>query len=182
MPRILLFIFKSFSFTSDSRRMIPNSELANGNRQKRIDTCVLSGQAGLTLKRLKEAANSHTCTQAGSSKSEIKERDRETQMKNILGKSTCLNIQTYSGEWIALHHLKLLPRLLPSELHTGSLDSICVSYCVSCPIGVPQGWDISNSYCSPIANWRKEIFFHLWLHCKTVVAISTCPTGTSFSL
>ena len=111
-----------------------------------------------------------------------KERDRETQMKNILGKSICLNTQACSGEWIALHLLKLLPRSPPSQLCTGSLDSVCVSCWASCPTGLPQGWDISNSYGFPIANWRKEIFFHLWLHCKTVVDISTCPTGTSFSL
>ena len=78
MPRILLSSLNLFSFTSDSRRTIPNSKLANGNRQKRIATCVLSGQAGLTLKRMKEAAKSHTSTQAGSSKSEFKGRKRET--------------------------------------------------------------------------------------------------------
>ena len=111
-----------------------------------------------------------------------KERDRETQMKNIIGKSTCLNTQACSREWIALLHLKLLSRLLTSQLYTGSLDNICVSNCASCPVGVPQGWGISNSYRFPIANWGKDIFFHLWLHCKKVVDISTCPTGTSFSL
>lgn len=57
---------------------------------------------------------------------------------------------------------------------------MCVSYWVLCLIGVSQGCDISNCYCFPIANWRKEIFFHLWLHRKTAGDISTCPTGIFF--
>lgn len=36
---------------------------------------------------------------------------------------------------------------------------MCVSYWVPCLTGVSQGCDISNCYCFPIANWRKEISF-----------------------
>lgn len=69
--------------------------------------------------------------------------------------------------------------MLPCQLCTYSLGSIFVSYYVPCLTGVSQGCDISNCYCFPIANSRKEIFI-LWIYLKIVVDISTCLTGISF--
>lgn len=61
-----------FSFFSDSTRTIPNAKLANGKHQRERATCVLNGQAGLTLKGIKAAAKSHKNLGTGSSKSEFK--------------------------------------------------------------------------------------------------------------
>lgn len=73
-----------------------------------------------------------------------------------------------------------LPRLLPSQFCTCSHGSICASNCVPFLLGVFWTCGISHSYCFLIADWRKDIFFHLGLYIKTIVDISTCPTGLSF--
>lgn len=53
--------------------------MANGKHQRGIATCVLSGHAELTLKRIKAAAKSHKNIEAGTSKSEFKrEKERDS--------------------------------------------------------------------------------------------------------
>lgn len=80
-----------------------------------------------------------------------------------------LNLQACSREWMALQHLRLLTRLLPTQLCTHLLGSISVFFCVPFLVGAVWGCDIHNCYCSPNTNWKKEIFFHLWSYLKTVV-------------
>lgn len=121
--------YLSLFFLSDFWKANLTSKLTNGNYQKVIATWALNGQAGLTLQRIKAAAKSHTNRRADSSKSELK-REREIQIKNTLGESKCLNVQVYSSEWIALHHLKLLTQIASfAALHILTRHHLCHMLC-----------------------------------------------------
>lgn len=84
----LLNLYKDFYFNiyifffSGSGRTLYNSELANANQQRKIATCVLSGQAALNLKGIKAAVQSQRNTGAGGSNLDLK-RERQRQREEF---------------------------------------------------------------------------------------------------
>lgn len=80
-------------------------------------------------------------------------------MKNILGKSTCLNTQACSGEWIAPHHLKLLPRSPPSSFVQAHLTAFVSHAELHGPLVFPRAEISVIPMASPLQTGGRKFSF-----------------------